>query len=530
MLRIFHRAPADESEICPSSTLGLPKTPSPRHVPCHRFAGWAYLRAERVRPGRIACCLQRWRGDEPIAHGCDGRAAAISVGAAARFRCNSRGGFGKRSGRLESPRHPPLREVSYAVAVAADDPLVFYLMDETSGTSFADSSGNNRSARFVGAVRLGRPAILPSERAYGSASFADGYALEALTWTRRAVTAECWIRPSAGDVAADADPRLVGNGWTDHDGKGFMLWLRGGHAGFTTGWTSAIGPSVLRAGSVYHLVGTFDANSPDIDLYVDGVLVAHSTYENVPNPQLGDSTNVHLGVLDALSIFGFVDHFQGDMSDCAVYDHALSAAQTRYHYDVGNASNPTPPSRSPTPGPFGTPIAYNATTACINHVQYANTVLPQGKGEFSSNGLDRSYWGGVKTRTVGVNAGTWGPGFLTSWGSSPVRHVFRRQVRRNRLRSVRDCRRHRRERFAAGSPDRSDAGTRAHRDIVGGHGQRSVAGDECGLKLRRTKRRRLARAQREQPQRRPDRLESRDGVSRRRRHVRRHADLGRRDS
>ncbi len=198
-------------------------------------------------------------------------------------------------------------------------------------------------------------------------------------------------------MAADADPRLVGNGWTDHDGKGFMLWLRGGHAAFTTGWTSAIGPSVLRAGSVYHLVGTFDANSPDIDLYVDGVLVAHSTYENVPNPQLGDSTNVHLGVLDALSIFGFVDHFEGDMSDFAVYDHALSAAQTRYHYDVGNASNPTPPSSpSPTPGPFGTPIAYNATTACINHVHTQIPSCP--KVKVSSRAMDSTAATGVASK------------------------------------------------------------------------------------------------------------------------------------
>lgn len=61
-------------------------------------------------------------------------------------------------------------------------------------------------------------------------------------------------------------------------------------------------------------------------------------------------------------------------------------------------------------------MSYDSTKACINHGLYTNSVLPSGVGEFATNGLDRSYWGGTKTRTVGVNAGTWGPGFQVSWG------------------------------------------------------------------------------------------------------------------
>lgn len=61
-------------------------------------------------------------------------------------------------------------------------------------------------------------------------------------------------------------------------------------------------------------------------------------------------------------------------------------------------------------------MTYDATKACINHGLYTNTVLPSGVGEFATNGLNRSYWGGTKTRTVGQYAGTWGPGFQTSWG------------------------------------------------------------------------------------------------------------------
>ena len=65
--------------------------------------------------------------------------------------------------------------------------------------------------------------------------------------------------------------------------------------------------------------------------------------------------------------------------------------------------------------PAGT-IVTTSANACINHTLYTNDVLPAGVGEFGTNGLDRSYWGGVKTRTVGQFAGTWGPSFAPSWG------------------------------------------------------------------------------------------------------------------
>lgn len=69
-----------------------------------------------------------------------------------------------------------------------------------------------------------------------------------------------------------------------------------------------------------------------------------------------------------------------------------------------------------TSGTAAPSISYNASTACIAGVKYTNNVLPAGAGEFQTNGLDRSFWGGVKTRTVGQFAGSWGPGFYPSWG------------------------------------------------------------------------------------------------------------------
>lgn len=60
-------------------------------------------------------------------------------------------------------------------------------------------------------------------------------------------------------------------------------------------------------------------------------------------------------------------------------------------------------------------VTYNASTACVAHVQYTNDVLPPGVGEFSAHGLNRAFWGGKKSRSLAPVA-TWGPGFMTSWG------------------------------------------------------------------------------------------------------------------
>ncbi len=89
----------------------------------------------------------------------------------------------------------------------------------------------------------------------------------------------------------------------------------------------------------------------------------------------------------------------------------------------GTPGEQTPPGATPlpgssaTPGPGGSslPLTYNATKACINHVSFTNTVLPANEGEFGTSGLDRSFWGGIKTRTHPPTA-TWGPGFYPSWG------------------------------------------------------------------------------------------------------------------
>ncbi|HTV72435.1 MAG TPA: LamG domain-containing protein [Candidatus Acidoferrales bacterium] len=307
---------------------------------------------------------------------------------------------------------------SYAAIVKGDSPLVYYRLNETSGTTALDSSGNGHNGTYAAGAVLGGPALLSGDSTAKSASFAVSDMTETATWTTPAVSAECWIKPTAADMAGT--PRILGNAWTDHDAAGFMLWIDDGTAAFNTGWNSVLDTTPLTAGKVYHIVGTYSAAS-GVTIYVNGSPVANAMPGFTPAPQTGDSTTTYLGVLNAVGGGGLLDHFAGNVSDCAVYSYALSATQVLTHYEAGSQQVVQPqtiptaiPTFSPAPAtPNPTPIAYNATSACINGKLFLNNVLPAGEGEFETNGLDRNWWGRERGNTIGGNQYS---GFQTSWG------------------------------------------------------------------------------------------------------------------
>jgi hypothetical protein len=306
----------------------------------------------------------------------------------------------------------------YIDVVKQDEPLVFYQLNERSGNVAVDSSGKGHNGAYVAGFALGKKPLLVSDPKSHSASFPSGYADEGVTWTEQAVSAECWVRPSATDVANN--PRIISNAWTDHSGNGFMIWIDNQTLAFNTGWLKTQGTSPLTANATYHVVGTYDATD-GATLYVNGLAMANAKPGATPNPQRGDSSTTYIGVLDANPDFGFTDYFQGDMSDCAIYNYALPPAKVAAHYNAGADAHVTPrpiPTIAPTPSPppptpTPSPIAYDASKACINGTVFANTVLPKGEGEFETNGLDRAWWGRKRGNPIGGNQYS---NFQVSWG------------------------------------------------------------------------------------------------------------------
>jgi len=321
---------------------------------------------------------------------------------------------------------------AYASVVGADKPLAYYRLAEPTGTIANDASGLKNDGAYKSTVAYAHPGLLNGDSNAKSASFKAGYATSIVTWGVPAVTAECWVRPTANDLAGN--PRIIGNAWADHAGNGFMLWIANGTVAFDTGWAGTRATLPMSAGNAYHVVGTFDV-TVGTTVYLNGVALANNKFTSLqPNPQLGDSATTYIGALNAHDYSsgggpGIVNNFEGDISDCAIYDHSLTPAQVAAHYNAGALASvvpvpiptiaPTPPPPSPTTPPA--PIVYNSGTACIAHKLYSNDVLPGGEGEFQTNGLDRTWWGRMRGNTVGGNQHS---GFGVSWGRNQYDSYF----------------------------------------------------------------------------------------------------------
>jgi hypothetical protein len=66
-----------------------------------------------------------------------------------------------------------------------------------------------------------------------------------------------------------------------------------------------------------------------------------------PIRRRADSPTTFVGALNAVGSSGITAHFQGEIADCAVYDHALTPAQVADHYNAGSQAHTIPP---PKPG------------------------------------------------------------------------------------------------------------------------------------------------------------------------------------
>jgi hypothetical protein len=319
-------------------------------------------------------------------------------------------------------------QAAYAAAVKANSPLVYYRLNEPTGTTAVDSFGNAHPGTYTGTYGLDQPGMIAGDVTARSATFTKGYVNESITWTNPEVTAEAWVRLAPADLVQGADPRLIDNGWADSTGKGFMLFIHGGRAQFSASWNNAMLTTPLVAGKLYYLAGTF---SPAVGttLYVNGLAVANQPNGISNYPNTGDSAVTYFGAMNAASPGpGLIAFLQGSMGEAAVYDHALTPDDIAAHYNAGASAHivpvpiptqaPTPVATAPpTPMPLGTPIATNPTQACIFGTVYSN-VLPSGEGEFTNQPLDRAWWGRYRgdgaqnaqlgNWVTGVSSSTWG--------------------------------------------------------------------------------------------------------------------------
>lgn len=227
------------------------------------------------------------------------------------------------------------RAGDYAAEVLADGPVSYWKLDETSGTTAADSVGGNNGT-YTGGYTLnqtgipstGRPAVLFN----GSSGYVNLGAPAALNLTA-AWTLEAWVylvsTPNGSGIIAE---QHTGSGNVLYEiGFGFSTSGAALTVGYYTGsaWYVAAGAG-LSLNAWHHVVGTWDGTT--LRLYADGSQVAAATPAAAP---VGGVNNMYIGKRHDNT--GVAPFFPGRIDEAAVYSTALSAERITAHYNAGTA-------------------------------------------------------------------------------------------------------------------------------------------------------------------------------------------------
>lgn len=207
----------------------------------------------------------------------------------------------------------------YATAVLALSPTMYWKLDETSGTTAADASGNSNTGTYNGTYTL-MQASLTDDGTYAVA-FTDGYIRRA-NIVAGTMTAIAWVKTTqTGGVDSNAY-NGPGIWWADVSGGANdiipMAIVTGGKLGFFTGsgagGTTLVSASAINDGVRHMIAVTRDSTTGAKQIYIDGSLSASGTHETGTknanaNMDVGKNTGdvrPYVGTLDEIAVIGSV--------------------------------------------------------------------------------------------------------------------------------------------------------------------------------------------------------------------------------
>jgi hypothetical protein len=191
-------------------------------------------------------------------------------------------------------------------------------MDEGAGSTAADSSGNGLTATLAGTNWT--TGIIRNALTFNGV---DSYMEVAHNSTLEpaSVTVEAWVK-----LTADGTRHIILEKWAGYtlevasDGVPYFQVFNGSQLGTTS-------PSAISFGAWHHLVGTYNASSNNISIYVDGALKASAT---VVGPISYGS-----GVLRVSAPQFGGGAVNGQVDEARVYSHVLTATEVRQHFYCG---------------------------------------------------------------------------------------------------------------------------------------------------------------------------------------------------
>lgn len=229
---------------------------------------------------------------------------------------------------------------TYNETVLADDPYLFYLVDEASGPAAADAAPGHRTGTFTSIAAYQQADALPNNPGYsvrlgsttgrlvsGGTAVADPDRFSLELWFRTTTTAggkligfESTRNASSllydRHVLMDPSGRLVYGGWTANTVRRITS------------------PQAYNDGAWHHLVLTAvpRGNQQDSVLYVDGELVTFGTTTRIS--VYNGWWRVGYGNVPVGPGYPATGGFAGSIDQVAVYNTALGPARVAAHYDA----------------------------------------------------------------------------------------------------------------------------------------------------------------------------------------------------
>ena len=214
----------------------------------------------------------------------------------------------------------------YSSAVLADSPSAYWQLDESSGTTLADSAGSY-DLTLTGSYSLNQPSLAGSS---ASVDFTGGHAaganqgpdLSSTDYTLELVTKLDSTQSNWTGLISSGD---AANNWAvqRNSGTGDLRVYHGNIQSTFTGEFSSIADD-----SSHHLVITYINSSKTVELWIDGVSQGTLTHTAHPDNNTGYTLRLAAS-RDPVTASGIFD-------EAAIYTSKLSDATISAHYDATN--------------------------------------------------------------------------------------------------------------------------------------------------------------------------------------------------
>ena len=224
---------------------------------------------------------------------------------------------------------PPL---TYSQTVLADNPIGFWLMDQTSGTTLYDNSGNANNATTYNSPTLNQSgpstALNKSVLFNGTTQYARTSTVSTFNIAPSANwSVEGWFKTS--DSGTDTFLHVGGANASSSDTL-IMAYLGAGNAKALTADSASnfliIGSTGTFNNNAWHHMAITAASGGAMTIYVDGTNVASTS---TARRTTGNNSFANIG-----SQVGQY-YFNGNVTAVAIYNTTLSSTRVSAHYNAG---------------------------------------------------------------------------------------------------------------------------------------------------------------------------------------------------